>query len=187
MKKQNGFSVVVVLLSILVVTALGLTGYYVWNTQNNKKDVTIAGNETSKPTVNKIDYISLNALGIKIPETPATKKYVFLEDSSNQSVTVKSQSLSKMMDDKCMQGHGGDGVVAYAQKIDKNEYNPEVSEFLGEKIYENESSVIIFGYGPGNGWICGSSGSESVPVDLRTELDAKRNEVKEIFKSAQPL
>lgn len=40
MAKQSGFSAVIVLLSILVVTAIGFTGYYVWNTQQGKKNDT---------------------------------------------------------------------------------------------------------------------------------------------------
>ncbi len=47
MKKQNGFSAVIVLLSILVVTAIGFTGYYVWNTQQDKKEDT----STTQPAV----------------------------------------------------------------------------------------------------------------------------------------
>ena len=38
MKGQKGFSAVALLLSLILVVAIGFTGYFVWNTQNNKKD-----------------------------------------------------------------------------------------------------------------------------------------------------
>ncbi len=36
MNKQKGFSAVILLLSLVLIVAVGFTGYYVWNTQKNK-------------------------------------------------------------------------------------------------------------------------------------------------------
>lgn len=61
MKKQNGFSAVIALLSILVVTAIGFTGYYVWNTQQDMKEDTNSStapvtNVTPKPITQTVSY-----------------------------------------------------------------------------------------------------------------------------------
>ena len=48
MKNQKGFSAVVLLLSLILVVAIGFTGYFVWNTQQNKETKSsVAGNETT--------------------------------------------------------------------------------------------------------------------------------------------
>jgi Tfp pilus assembly protein PilX len=87
MKKQNGFSAVIVLLSILVVTAIGFTGYYVWNTQQDKKEDTsttqpaVAGAEETTATTEQTaeqapqdtqKYLVIEEWGVKIP---VDKKY----------------------------------------------------------------------------------------------------------------
>ena len=61
MNRQNGFSAVIVLLSILVITVIGFTGYYVWNTQQDKKDVANSNSESNttenpKPIAKTIAY-----------------------------------------------------------------------------------------------------------------------------------
>lgn len=53
MKNKKGFSAVIVLLSILVVSVIGFAGYYVWNTQQDKKEkevATVAGAQEQAPT-----------------------------------------------------------------------------------------------------------------------------------------
>lgn len=109
MKKQNGFSVVIVLLSILVVTAIGFTGYYVWNTQqdkNNKQETEQAPTSNSSassttttatepasntPTADSsAGYLVINEWGVKIA-MPSSEKatYTFYKPVSG----TETQSL----------------------------------------------------------------------------------------------
>lgn len=72
MKRNNtGIGAVVVLLSILVVTAIGFTGCYVWNSQqeNNKENTDIVnGNNTMDASSNDtISSLTIKELGIIIP------------------------------------------------------------------------------------------------------------------------
>ena len=51
MKNQNGFSAAILLLTILVITAIGLTGYFVWNqqtTKNKEETSQVAGQQQAK-------------------------------------------------------------------------------------------------------------------------------------------
>jgi cytoskeletal protein RodZ len=89
MKNQKGFSVVIVLLALILVVAIGFTGYYVWNTQQNKnKDATqstldqkdkISTNNNSSPASTALQktesisstgtqkYLTISEWGVKIP------------------------------------------------------------------------------------------------------------------------
>lgn len=67
MNKQKGFSAVVLLLSLILVVAIGFTGYYVWNTQQNKKEdsavveptAEVKSKATDKKEANKLKEICL--------------------------------------------------------------------------------------------------------------------------------
>jgi hypothetical protein len=108
MNKQNGFSAVIVLLSILVITALGFTGYYVWNTQQDKNATTsdtqpavagakedsskVAEQQVKQTLPNNQDYLVIEEWGVKIP---VDKKYSDLSikkycDAGNECAFIYS-------------------------------------------------------------------------------------------------
>lgn len=61
MKNQKGFSAVLVLLSLILVVAIGFTGYFVWNIQQNKEtENSVSGNEvTDNSKTNELKEICL--------------------------------------------------------------------------------------------------------------------------------
>ena len=78
MNKQKGFSAVILLLSLLLIVAVGFTGYYVWNSQDNKKEnkAEVAqdtdtkqetNQSTTDPTKEEDKYLVIKELGISIP------------------------------------------------------------------------------------------------------------------------
>jgi uncharacterized protein (UPF0333 family) len=68
---SKGTGVIAILLSILVVTAVGFTGYYVWTSQQEKKDtsdVTNSNNDAAVATTNSVSAsLTIKELGIIIP------------------------------------------------------------------------------------------------------------------------
>ena len=95
MNKQKGFSAVIVLLSLLLLVAVGFTGYFVWNTQNNKKDKSAevapatatkqeAQKESPAPAKEEQKYLVIKEWGVSLPlenwsytlETPQPDKYL---------------------------------------------------------------------------------------------------------------
>ncbi|MCA9351079.1 hypothetical protein KC874_05310 [Candidatus Saccharibacteria bacterium] len=84
MINHKGFSAVIVLLSILVLTAIGFTGYYVWNTQQeddqlnaaNQQSATLVSQEPTNTNNSPVDtqkYLVINEWGVKIPTPDADK------------------------------------------------------------------------------------------------------------------
>ncbi len=78
MNNQKGFSAVIVLLSLILLVAVGFTGYFVWNTQNSKKDTTAevapatatkpeTKQETPAPAKEEQKYLVIKELNIVIP------------------------------------------------------------------------------------------------------------------------
>ena len=75
MINHKGFSAVIVLLSILVLTAIGFTGYYVWNTQQeddqlnaaNQQSATLVSQEPTNTNNSPVDtqkYLVINEWGV---------------------------------------------------------------------------------------------------------------------------
>jgi len=154
MKKQNGFSAVIVLLSILVVTAIGFTGYYVWNTQQDKKEDTsttqpaVAGAEETAATTEQTaeqapqdtqKYLVIEEWGVKIA-MPGSEKatYLFYKPAAgtetqsligidyNSSVSAYAKS-DALTDKNCSKL----GVTMYrtTQKPDDSWQNKKVGDY----------------------------------------------------------
>ena len=71
MYKQKGFSAVILLLSLLLIVAIGFTGYYVWNTQNNNKEGKAEVASVSKTQESSTNSASTtNKASGKIYDTP---------------------------------------------------------------------------------------------------------------------
>ena len=77
MVNQKGFSAVIVLLGLLLVVAVGFTGYFVWNTQNSKKDTAAevapatatkpeTKQETPAPAKEEQKYLVIKEWGVKM-------------------------------------------------------------------------------------------------------------------------
>ncbi len=117
MKNQKGFSIVIVLLCILVVSFIGFAGYYVWNTQQDKKEkevATVAGaqeqapavKEESQPTPTAQDaqkYLEIKEWGVKIPLTQTISDAAYNFDSFNNSAGLYKVSYAQY----CPSGYGG--------------------------------------------------------------------------------
>lgn len=195
MKNQKGFSAVIVLLSVLVVTAIGFTGYYVWNTQQDNKEApvaTVAGSQEQAPTVStdnnsNIEYTELPTLGIKLVKNEQSKKFVF--DQNDQSVIVRSNNLAEAMDTVCMQDHGGNGILAVVSKEQKdplgNTEGPVTVKTI--KQFDNAYLVISRSPGGGNGWVCGSQGAESFPSSLQKTIDQLTTELEDVLQNSTKL
>ena len=102
MKNQKGFSVVVLLLSILVVTAVGFTAYYVWNTQTNKKEEkaeVVSSTETEKakpteaitPTKEEQKYLVIKEWGVVLVGIEPTMIDYELHSQNTVKLTVPTE------------------------------------------------------------------------------------------------
>ena len=122
MKNQKGFSAVIVLLSILVVSVIGFAGYYVWNTQQDKKEkevATVAGaqeqapavKEESQPTPTAQDaqkYLEIKEWGVKIPLTEIISDASYTYGSAYNEVTLYKVSYAQQWSN-CDGGGGSIG------------------------------------------------------------------------------
>jgi hypothetical protein len=184
MKKQNGFSAVIVLLSILVVTAIGFTGYYVWNTQqeSNKQDSQVK-QEPLTTNITSPEYINIDSLGIKIPASNVSRSFTY--EASNDGVIIKSSKLRDLMNTTCGSNNGGDGVVAIISKeVKPLNINPNESPVGKSVIKDFDKFVIWYSDGPGNGWVCGHSDTVNMTDELMNELDNYHNQIEEVLKTA---
>jgi hypothetical protein len=108
MKRNNkGIGAVVVLLSILVVTAVGFTGYYVWNSQNNdsvsSNDVVSENTDTTNEDSTKSDQpinnententaIVIKELGVQIPYGDAANIVYVFDDQARESMVGSTEA-----------------------------------------------------------------------------------------------
>lgn len=123
MNNQKGFSAVIVLLSILVVTAVGFTGYYVWDTQQNKPSPTKQAqpqSTTPTPTTsNKVEAVSLkskicssdNTFCFNYPEAWVAKAVKNDKNAAftlgDESITVTAPTGSSVVLNTNVSGFGG--------------------------------------------------------------------------------
>jgi hypothetical protein len=76
MKTNNkGVGAVIILLSILVVTAIGFTGYYVWNSQQNSKE-----NSDGSPNSVNSNENSTTTLQAQSEEPQDNQKYLVIKE-----------------------------------------------------------------------------------------------------------
>lgn len=106
MKNQKGFSAVIVLLGLLLVVAVGFTGYFVWNTQNSKKDTAAevapatatkpeTKQETPAPAKEEQKYLVIKEWGVKIPVSGEISDLSYIYNKSEDTVTLKTEKLSE--------------------------------------------------------------------------------------------
>ncbi len=104
MNKQRGFSTVVLLLGLLLIVAVGFTGYYVWNSQNNKKEdkAEVAPATTTKQEAKKIEpspvkeeqkYLVIKEWGVKIPLSEKITDLTYRFNTNEGTVTLKTALL----------------------------------------------------------------------------------------------
>lgn len=105
MKNQKGFSAVILLLALVLVAIVSFTGYYVWNTQSNKKtnsqqtktaDDSVAKKQTDTTATKPADttkYLVIKEWGVKIPLTDTIADTTYLY--KNGYVYVSTDSLTK--------------------------------------------------------------------------------------------
>lgn len=149
MKNQKGFSVVVVILALLLIVAVGFTGYYVWNSQQSK--MTVSGNQskidpavttqktTEIPTQNtdtRNTYTSkVLGLTMKLPEGWTASE---LSDGSGM-VTIKSKNYTEK--------ETGIGSMEPVSGV-KVEVTSQPSN--GKPVAENDTVKTTIGYGDGD-------------------------------------
>ena len=116
MKNQKGFSAVIVLLSILVITAIGFTGYYVFSKQRDTKETPVAAvagaQEQAKapaeqPTTpaqpeNK-DYLVIKEWSVKLPIASTISDATY--DLSSGYAMLSKDTYNKQWDN-CSGGGG---------------------------------------------------------------------------------
>lgn len=88
MKNQKGFSVVIALLAIIVISLTIFVGYYVWDSQQDKKNVNDSKTAQNTPTTtsdnpqkqantqqntNTISYLIVKEWGIRVPVDESVK------------------------------------------------------------------------------------------------------------------
>ena len=104
MNKQKGFSAVILLLSLVLIVAVGFTGYYVWNTQNNKEDnkaevapATTTKQETKQdapsPVKEEQKYLVIKEWGVKIPLSEKITDLTYRFNANEGTVTLKTALL----------------------------------------------------------------------------------------------
>jgi hypothetical protein len=107
MYKQKGFSAVVLLLGLLLIVAVGFTGYYVWNTQNNNKDNSKevapaaatkqeSNQETPAPVKEEQKYLVIKEWGVKIPvDDNYTYKYSIYDSNGFTYMRLTADEITK--------------------------------------------------------------------------------------------
>jgi hypothetical protein len=105
MKKtnQSGFTPVAILLVLILVTIVGFAGYYVYKTQQNKKDDTKptaadpASTPTAPSTTNTQKYLVIKEWGVKVPLTTPIADATYLYkafDGGGSSVYLSTKSIA---------------------------------------------------------------------------------------------
>jgi uncharacterized protein (UPF0333 family) len=100
--RQSGFTPVAVLLVLILVTLVGATGYYVYNTQQNNKDDTklTAANPAATPappsTTNAQKYLVIKEWGVKVPLTNEIEDatYYYKSGDGGSAVYVSTKSIT---------------------------------------------------------------------------------------------
>lgn len=108
MKSQKGFSIIILLLILILLAILGFTGYYVYSTQQNKKNAdntkSADNNAASQPATassaakpDATKYLVITEWGVKIPltNTIADANYTI----ANGYVYVSTDALVKKYPD----------------------------------------------------------------------------------------
>lgn len=107
---QKGFSAVVILLALLLIVAIGFTGYYVWNTQQNKKTAsaetkTVAVVTPQKTTTNPTPatqdtqkYLVVKEWGIKIPVDDSVDglSYTLFGQKNTDGIRLSTTALKQI-------------------------------------------------------------------------------------------
>lgn len=147
MKKhtQSGFSLVVILLVLILVAVVGFAGYYVYNTQQNKKDTAsqpatdkklTSANPAATPAAPTAQdtqkYLVIKEWGVKVPLAKniedATYYYRAFEDGGS-AVYVSTKTISAKYPD-CAADKTT--VYAYGRFNNPNERNELVDKTMGE-------------------------------------------------------
>jgi len=105
MTKQKGFSAVIVLLSILVVTAVGFTGYYVWNSQQDKK-----ADQQPEATITQPKSTDSKQTSSEAKNTQDAQKYFIIKDWSIK-IPVESRYSDLTIKKYC---DGGNCALIYS-------------------------------------------------------------------------
>lgn len=87
-RSQHGFTLIEVLLSILVVTALTATGYYIYNNQNKETEDTATTEVAAEGQSTQAKYLSIKELGLKIKLNDKLTGLEYLPPDSSESQTV---------------------------------------------------------------------------------------------------
>ncbi len=162
MKGQKGFSAVVLLLGILVVTAVGFTAYYVWNTQNNKKEESVVveptaevksenvNNDTKTPDTQK--YLVIKEWGVKIPISDKFADLNYRFNSTEDTVTLSTKTLANYQQ-QLTAGQGVNGDFGGIGLLSRN-----------DKVYKLNPGEAIPNDGPFMGYFVGSVNGKSFVV-----------------------
>jgi len=169
MTKQKGFSAVIVLLSILVVTAVGFTGYYVWNSQQDKKadqqpEATITqpkstdskqtSSETTNTTQNTQKYLVIKEWGVVLDGIESgVISYKMIGQNSVGFIVPSSKSVSEDCRDL------GIGIVRASNKDSLPQINIEYTKFVNGYYYSIGGSP-------------GACNNDPDSVDYKTNWDA---------------
>ena len=162
MKGQKGFSVVVLLLSILVVTAVGFTAYYVWNKKKKKKEESVVveptaevksenvNNDTKTPDTQK--YLVIKEWGVKIPISDNFADLNYRFNSTEDTVTLSTKKLANYQQ-QLTAGQGVNGDFGGIGLLSRN-----------DKVYKLNPGEAIPNDGPFMGYFVGSVNGKSFVV-----------------------
>ena len=167
MKTQKGFAIVPILLILLLITAVGFTGYYVWDTQNNKKpdsSASVAGETKTSPTpiaspttvasptptLSAQKFLTVKEWGVKIDGIDSEKVGYKFDGEYLRFIIPNNIIVS----DECR-----DLGIGYSRATDKNNLiSPENAQKVGAYYY-------LFGGGPG---ACGQPGQRDAELKRET-------------------
>ena len=163
MRNQKGFSAVVLLLSFILVVAIGFTGYFVWNTQQNKKDekAEVASStvtEKDKPAEEKIPdkveqkYLVIKEWGVKIPISDKFADLNYRFNSTEDTVTLSTKTLANYQQ-QLTAGQGVNGDFGGIGLLSRN-----------DKVYKLNPGEAIPNDGPFMGYFVGSVNGKSFVV-----------------------
>jgi hypothetical protein len=123
MKNQNGFSAAILLLTILVITAIGLTGYFVWNqqtTKNKEETSQVAGQQQAKQETKTTEtpktetksedtqkYLVIKEWEVKVPlQSWGYEKDNLNNDSQYDSFVLFSNQSKQLAGSSCGTDYG---------------------------------------------------------------------------------
>jgi hypothetical protein len=207
MKKQNGFSAVIVLLSILVVTAIGFTGYYVWNTQQDKKEDTsttqpaVAGAEETAATTEQTaeqapqdtqKYLIIEEWGVKIPVESQYSDLVinrYCENDMNDCAYIFSPTqikLAKENNAKCYSLENMNNLGSVVRYRDPSAQY--MGTTMGKAFYPNiKLANWYYGYRMPSEATCMFDGSNYINNDLTSYYAKFEKDIVEYIKKIQIL